>query len=219
MARGQRGTLRADAERNRERILESAQILIGAQGIQVPLEDVARHAEVGIGTLYRRFPTRADLISAIAERTFGGWADAIEDALDHDSDPWEAFCAVLRDGFKRQAEDAGTRQIMTMNFPESSPAHAQRERAITGMSTLIDRARDQGTLRADFVIGDLMLMLLAHNGVIAGTNGALPALTDRLLAYFLESFRARGAGALPPGPSLVALDSTLVRLGKAAEES
>src|SRR5450759_3121061 len=86
--------LRVDAERNRARIVEAAQAAFAEHGLDVPLEDVAEGAGVGIATLYRRFPTRDDLIAACFERRLADYARQAEEALEA-PDGWSGFCACL----------------------------------------------------------------------------------------------------------------------------
>src|SRR3954471_4942828 len=86
--------LRVDAERNRQRIVAAAGTAFAELGLDVPMEDIARRAGVGVGTLYRRYPTRADLIAAAFEVKMAAYAEAAADAL-ADPDPWHGFCGYV----------------------------------------------------------------------------------------------------------------------------
>ena len=165
--------LRADAERNRERIVAAAQEVFAEWGLNAALEKIARRAGVGIATLYRRFPTRANLIAASFERKMGEYAAAVEVALD-DPDPWGGFCRLMNQLCAMQAADASLQDLMTMRFPACSPAEELRKRALTNLEQLIQRSQRQGALRADFVAGDVAMLLHANAGVVAATGITRP---------------------------------------------
>ena len=101
-----RPALRADARRNRERIIAAAREVFAQRGLDVPVEDIARHAGVGVATLYRRFPTRADLIAGAFEAKMAAYADAVTQAL-ADPDPWAGFCSYIEQVCAMQAADQG----------------------------------------------------------------------------------------------------------------
>ena len=98
--------LRADAERNRRRILAAARQLFAARGLGVSLDEIAAEAGVGVGTVYRRFPDRDLLIDALFEERIDEIAQAARDALEHD-DPWEGFAWFLHEAAGLQAPDRG----------------------------------------------------------------------------------------------------------------
>lgn len=192
--------LRADAERNRVRIVEAAQAAFADHGLDVPLEHVADDAGVGIATLYRRFPRREDLIEACFERRLAEYAQATEDALAAD-DGWPGFCAFVERLCGLQAADHGLRDVLTRSFDESSALEAHRVRAYRALVRLIHRLQADGFLRTDFVPEDLILLLMANGGVVAGTGDAAPDAWRRLIGMLLDGLRAEGASLLPPPPS------------------
>ena len=104
--------LRVDAERNRVRIVGAAQAAFAEHGLDVPLEDVAEDAGVGIATLYRRFPTRDDLIAACFERRLADYARLAEEALEA-PDGWSGFCAYVEQVCAMQAADRGLKDVLT----------------------------------------------------------------------------------------------------------
>ena len=112
--------LRVDAERNRGRILDAAQAAFAERGLDVPLEDVAGRAGVGIATLYRRFPSRDDLIAACFERRLAEYASAAQEALEA-SDAWAGFCAYVERICAMQAADRGLKDVLTRTFPTRAP--------------------------------------------------------------------------------------------------
>src|SRR3954470_24106863 len=101
-----RAGLRVDAERNRQRVVAAASEAFAELGLDVPMDDIAKRAGVGVGTLYRRYPTRADLIAAAFEAKMCAYADAARQAL-ADPDPWHGFCTYVEDVFAMQAGDRG----------------------------------------------------------------------------------------------------------------
>lgn len=192
--------LRTDAARNRGRILEAARALFAEQGLSVPIEQIAARADVGIATLYRRFPTREDLIIASFEEKMRGYLDAVESALAN-PDPWSGFSVWVHRICAMQASDHGLRAVLTMSFPIAPHFEADRKRAYNAASELIRRAKATGELRDDFTIEDIPLLLMANAGVLQATAGIAPNAWKRFTALMLESFRAECAGTLPKAPS------------------
>ena len=178
-------------------------IVAGAEGspglrADADLEKIARLAGVVIATLYRRFPTRANLIAASFERKMADYAAAAEHALD-DPDPWAGFCWLINKFCAMQAADAGLKDLITMRFPAPSPAEELRNRALQNLEQLIGRAQQQGTLRADFVFTDVPMLLFANAGVVTATRDSAPDTWRRFTAYMIDAFRAEHA-RLPQEP-------------------
>ena len=192
--------LRVDAERNRGRIVEAAQAAFAERGLDVPLEDVAGRAGVGIATLYRRFPTREDLIAACFERRVAEYANAAEEALEA-PDAWAGFCAYVERVCAMQAADRGLKDVLTRTFPDARTMEAHRTRGYELSVRMIERAKEAGALRADFVPEDLVLLLMANAGVVQGAGEAAPDAWRRFVALMLEAFRADGASPLPAPPT------------------
>ncbi|MEX5711119.1 helix-turn-helix domain-containing protein [Parafrankia sp. FMc6] len=192
--------LRVDAERNRQRIVAAAREAFGEHGIDVPLEDVARRAGVGVGTLYRRYPTRADLITAAFETKMTAYADAARQAL-ADPDPWHGFCGYVERICAMQAGDRGFTTVLTMTFPTAKQFEADRDRAFADFATLVERAKSAGKLRPDFVTEDLPVFLMANAGVLAATTDAAPDTWRRLVGYLLQACAAPTAQPLPDPPA------------------
>ncbi|MCW2527872.1 MAG: transcriptional regulator, TetR family [Pseudonocardiales bacterium] len=203
-------TLRADAGRNRERILIAAQAVFAERGLDASLEDIARRAGVGIATLYRRFPTRGDLITASFERKMADYTAAVERA-NEGPDAWAGFCRLMLELCEMQSIDAGLKELLTMNLPASPVVEELKERAGRELETLIGRAQEQGRLRVDFVPTDVVLMLLANAGVVTATHEHAPQGWQRYAAYMIDAVRAERAHPLPPPVSeeqmKLALDS------------
>jgi AcrR family transcriptional regulator len=203
--------LRADAERNRERIVAAAREVFAERGLAAPLDEVARRAGVGVATLYRRFPTRADLISGVFEIKMAAYADSVQLAL-ADPDAWLGFCAHVERICAMQADDRGVTDVLTMTFPTHKRFEAARARAHEGFVELVDRAKATGRLRADFVAEDLVMLLMANAGVINAMGHAAPQTWRRLVAYLLQAFAAEAAAPLPDPPSPAQTYRALLRL-------
>jgi AcrR family transcriptional regulator len=192
--------LRVDAERNRQRILAAAQQVFADQGLDVALEEVARCAGVGVGTLYRRYPTRGDLIAAAFEAKMRAYAEAARQAL-ADPDPWHGFRTYVERICAMQAGDRGFTTVLTMTFPTAKQFEADRDRAFADVKTLVERAKAAGKLRADFVTEDLPMFLMANAGVLAATADAAPDTWRRLVGYLIQACAAPAAQPLPDPPA------------------
>jgi AcrR family transcriptional regulator len=192
--------MRADAARNRGRILKAAQKAFAERGLGVPLEDVADEAGVGIGTVYRRFPTRDHLIAACFERRLEEYASAAEAALEA-PDGWSGFRSYVERVCGMQAADRGLKDVLTRTFPDARTLEAHRARGYELSVRLIERAQAEGTLRPDLVPEDLVLLLMANAGVVQGTGTAAPDGPPRFVALLLDGLRSEGASELPAPPS------------------
>ena len=205
--------LRADARRNRDRIVEAAREVFAEQGLDASLNEVARRAEVGVATLFRRFPSREELVAATFAAPMGQYATLVETAL-QDPDPWHGFCEYVRRVCALQAGDRGFTDVLTRSFPTAKAFEAERDQAFRRFTLLISRAQDAGALRPDFVAEDLPMLLMANAGVVTATHDAAPETSSRLVAYMLQAFSAEAAGPLPPPPAPRRMYRALHRLQK-----
>ncbi|MGW4551896.1 TetR/AcrR family transcriptional regulator [Streptomyces violaceorubidus] len=196
--------LRADARRNRERVLEAAREVFAAQGVDAPMSAVARRAGVGVATLYRRFPTRSALVTAAFEDQLAVCATAFEEAM-ADPDPGHGLYTLLEKVCTTLVTDRGFETVFMTGFPEALDYDRERACAEERLAHLVQRARDAGRLREDFASADIPLLLLAVSGLAAQPpETALPA-ARRLLTYLFQSFQAHPPsrpGPLPPAPAL-----------------
>ena len=206
--------LRADAERNRQRILEAARAVFAEAGLDAPLEAIAQRAGVGIATLYRRFPTRDELIAASLAPRMAEYATAVDEAL-LAPDPWVGLSDFVERVCGMQAADRSLTDVLAVTFPTARALEEQRDRAYHGFVELVRRAQAQGTLRADFVPEDLVLLLMANAGVVHATRDAAPDAWQRFVALMLEGFRADDARPLPPPPAPAELYRAMLRIGRA----
>jgi AcrR family transcriptional regulator len=204
--------LRADAERNRQRILDAARAVFADRGLEAPLEDIADRAGVGIATLYRRFSTRDDLVMAVFEDSFAEFAEAAEQALRSPS-AWTGFCGVIERACAMQAADRGLTDVLTL-APSCENVRAHRSRGFRAFAELVRRAQDEGTLRADFVDEDFVLLLIANAGVVQATKEAAPHAWRRFVALMLQSYRAHPSnGPLPAAPTPIQTERIMRHIG------
>jgi AcrR family transcriptional regulator len=192
--------LRADAERNRGRIVEAATTAFAERGLDVPLEDVADSAGVGIATLYRRFPSRDHLIAACFEQRLEDYARLAEEALAA-ADGWTGFVAYVEGICSMQAADRGLKDVLTRTFPDAKALEGHRRRGYDLSVRLIERAKGEGSLRTDFVTEDLVVLLMANAGVVQGCGDAAPVTWRRFVALMLDGCRNTATGPLPPPPT------------------
>ncbi|MGW1017060.1 TetR/AcrR family transcriptional regulator [Streptomyces niveus] len=189
--------LRADAQHNRDRILAVAREAFTTQGTDVPLTAIARRAGVGPATLYRRFPTRASLISEAFAEQLSICVSVLDEAL-ADPDPWRGLCTVIEQVCAMQATDRGFTAAFFSEFPDAVDYNRERTRAEEGLERLVRRAKDAGQLREDFDPSDITLLLLANSGVVGESRQVSLAASRRLVAYLLQSFRPEHTQRLPP---------------------
>jgi AcrR family transcriptional regulator len=192
--------LRADAERNRAAIVAAAQNVFAEHGLEAPLEEIAQRAGVGIATLYRRFPAREQLVAAALIDKVTQYADAAAEAACA-SDPWAGFVRYVRRICELQAGDRGLSDLLSMTLAADERIEQLRATANAQVVGLVERAKEAGRLRADFVGEDLLLLLIASAAVGQATRADAPDSWRRFVALVLDAFERRDAPALPPAPS------------------
>jgi AcrR family transcriptional regulator len=177
--------LRADAARNREKLLAAAAELFAERGLDVPLEHIARRAEVSIGTLYKHFPTREDFAAAIFPERLAA-LDVIGEKALTTPDPWHAFTGYLNDLYALQAEDRGLNDILARDLPNAPEVVSACHRGAGHTEILITRAVDAGVLRPDYTVADLATLTRAMAQVIRDSPGEW----QRFLSIYVEGLRA-----------------------------
>ncbi|MEH0420765.1 TetR/AcrR family transcriptional regulator [Streptomyces sp. B21-083] len=203
--------LRADAERNRQRIIAAARRIFADEGLGVSMRHIAQCAEVGEPTLRRRFPTKADLVAAVFEDKARAYADAAAKALT-EPDAWHGFTTYVESVAGMQLGDRGFTEVLTMTFPRSIRLERERRRAYENIGMLIARAKAAGALREDFTPEDIILVLIAHAGIVAGGGDIAGKLSPRLIAYLLQAFAAPGTAPLPAAPTMTETYRALLRM-------
>ena len=205
--------LRADATRNRVAILSAAREVFAEFGLRAPLEEIARRADVGIATLYRRFPTRERLVAAALIEKVSQYAEAASEAL-ADPDPWEGFAGLVRRICELQAGDRGLSDLLSMTLPASQDVEQIREQAHAHVTELICRAKAARRLRSDFTSEDLLLMMVANAAVAHVTRVDAPDAWRRFVALILDGFQYSGGEPLPEAPSTAQITSAMARLAR-----
>lgn len=191
------GARRADARKNRERILRAAREAYAVDGLDVPMTTIARRAGVGPATLYRHFPSRVELITAVFAEQFAQCVAAFEEAFE-DPDPWRGLCSFLDKVCTTQAADRGFGAAFLGQFPGVADIESERDGAEAGLARLVQRAKDAGQMRQDLEPSDIVLLLLANAGLAGQSPQVSPAASRRLVAHLLQSFRAGQTNTLPP---------------------
>jgi AcrR family transcriptional regulator len=191
-------TLRRDARENRNRILAAARAAFAAEGVDVPVEAIADRAGVGMGTLYRRFPTKHDLVQAVIEESLDAFVVAAEEGLAED-DPWTGFTGFLERVLELHVENRALREVLA-GTEHGHARDAVRRRVRPLVRRLIERAHADGSLRPDFAPEDMPLVFMTAGRVLEAGRGVAPDLWRRYLGLLLDGLRAGGATPLPRGP-------------------
>lgn len=192
--------LRRDAQRNRDAIVAAARQVFCDHGLEAPLEEIARRAGVGIATLYRRFPSRVELLDAVLTDNLQAHIHAAEQALATD-DPWEGFAFYLEQSCRLQAADRGLNDAMGMRFPRATAVEAAKTRLFELVGQVVDRAQQSGQLRADLTQEDLAFLTWANTRILPAVRAAgAPEAWRRHLGLLLDGFRADRASPLPVPP-------------------
>jgi AcrR family transcriptional regulator len=177
--------LRADARRNRQRILKAARAVFADQGIDAQMDDIARRAKVGVGTVYRHFPTKEALLEALVRERFETIAGYAREALERD-DPWEGFCELIWRTAEGNAGDRAFCEIVAF----TDQAQVVEQTGLRASTTeLIERAKAQGRMRADATVTDVEIMMCGAGSVMR----AMITHTDmwrRYLTLMLDGLRA-----------------------------
>ena len=192
----QRAPLRRDAQRNREMLIEAAREIYMEQGVDAPLDDIARRAGVGSATLYRRFAGRAELIEAVFGTSLRNILRAAEEAR-LSPDPWAGLTGYLEQIFALLAADRGTNDLMTTGIQGVPSLDALRRENHRTIDSLLRRAQERGAVRDDATAEDLLFMLAALGRAVPGSTIAAPRAWRRYLALLLDGLRPEAAGALP----------------------
>jgi AcrR family transcriptional regulator len=192
-------TLRSDARRNRERLVASARELFAREGVDVPVEEITQHAGLGMGTLYRHFPTKEDLIDAVLEDAFAEIVELAQQAA-AEEDAWAGLTTFFEQTLERHAANRGLKDVLASSERERKRAESHRARIRSLLAQLVERAQTQGALRADVASEDLPLVFWTSSRVIELTESVAPGYWRRHLGLLLDGLRAEAATPLPKGP-------------------
>lgn len=194
--------LRKDAERNRQRILDAARELFAERGLGATLNDVAHHAGVGVGTVYRRFPDKDQLIEELFEQRLDEIAELAREASE-EPDPWTGVTRFLTRVLELQAADRGLKELILSTPGAVDHAARMRERMLPIVGGMVARAKSGGRLRADFAPEDMPLIQLMIGTVIDVARDLEPELWRRYLEFVIQGMRADpGPPPALPAPAL-----------------
>lgn len=183
-----RRVLRRDAERNRQRVLTAARELFAEKGLEATLNDVARHANVGVGTVYRRFATKEELIEAIFVDGMDQLTALGETALQQE-DSWQGFAWYVESMCEITATDRGLREIAFSKVYGGDRVKACQERLVPVLTELVERAQGDGYLRPEVSSTDMPLFGLLSGTVSEFAGNVDPDLWRRYVAILLEGMR------------------------------
>ncbi len=180
--------MRADARRNRERIVKAARAVFAQYGRDAQMDDVARKAKLGVGTLYRHFPTKEALVQALAADKFERLQVAASECLQIE-DCWEAFAGFVRATARQMAADRALYEAVQGADARGAAEAAGLRETVT---ELIRRAQAAGTVRADFDIEDIPMFMCSLGAAIQMAGGDT-ARWERHLELMLDGLRPRAA--------------------------
>lgn len=190
--------LRADAQRNLERILDAARDAFAEEGLEVGVDEIARRAGVGVGTLYRRFPTKEALIDAIVERRAEDIL-ALADEAEALDDPWDGLVHLFGGILERHARERGFKALIADRLAAGGRP-TLRERLRPQMVRILTRAQEAGTLRPDVTTEDITVMFWGAGRAVEITGDIAPDYWRRHLAILLDGLRAPRATPLEGEP-------------------
>jgi AcrR family transcriptional regulator len=188
--------LRADAERNRQRILAAAAELFTERGLEPSLDDVARHAGVGVGTVYRRFPDKASLADALFDERIDALVAMAEQAQ-AEPDAWAALVSFFENSAEMLASDRGLRQILMFAAQGNDRVICARDRMRPAIDSLLKRAQADGQVRADLAATDIPIIEFMLAAVSEYARQVRPGIWRRYLALILDALRPASASGLP----------------------
>jgi AcrR family transcriptional regulator len=193
--------LRADARRNRDQILVAAREIFAERGADVAMEEIARRASVGVGTLYRRFADREALIRAVFRETFQLVADETRAAVAEEPTAWAALMRIMRQSAWLHVSVQANSQLVTAVVRADPDTSRMRDHVLDMLDEVVRRAQEEGSLRPDVGVGDLAMLFMSvvkqpHN-LTAEAAGVAPG---RALAIMMDGLRAPGPGELPGRP-------------------
>jgi AcrR family transcriptional regulator len=195
--------LRRDAERNRQRILEAATEVFNERGLDVSLDEIARHAGVGVGTVYRRFRTKEELVEALFMSRLDEVA-AIADQAFAAPDPWSGLVSFMERMAEIMAGDLGLRQILMFATYGRDLVAVARERNAPLVERLVERAQAAGQLRSDLRQTDIVFIVFVLTEATQLAQAASPDIWRRYLALILDGMRPAREGVTPlPVPALL----------------
>lgn len=191
--------LRADARRNRDQIIAAAKVMFAEENLEVPMEEIARRAGVGVGTLYRRFPDRDALIRAVAQDTFAQVLAEAEAAAVEEPTAWGALVRLLsRSRALRLSVQLALLSPQAWDTIRNDPeTHRFRDAIMEVLDRIVRAAQEEGTLRRDVGAGDVAVLVSLLLKRVRAPKDTIDMTTDRVLALMLDGLRAQPGSPLP----------------------
>lgn len=193
--------LRADAERNRRKLLDAAADLFARRGLSVGLDEIARHAGVGVGTAYRRFPDKEQLIEALFDDRLDQIVALAERCADND-DAWAGLAEFIEGNVALQSTDQGLKELVFGSPHLLARVQEVRDRLLPAVAGLLARAQAAGQVRADLAETDVPLVQFMLTAIADITREADPEIWRRYLRLVLDGLRASAASEPMPVPPL-----------------
>ena len=191
--------LRRDARESRDKLVAAAQAEFAAHGVEASLEKIARDAGVAIGTLYRHFPTRLDLLLAALRPRLQEFVDGADKAMEMD-DPWDGFVAYLDNLFAVQAGDRGFNDFLSRRFPGNAETEHIHDVMCQQIEDVLGRAQEAGKARPDITRADVVNLIWSNGRIIDATSAKAPTAWRRQLYLMLDAYRAERAHSIPEPP-------------------
>jgi AcrR family transcriptional regulator len=171
--------LRADAARNRELILATAAEVFAEHGLDAGYDEIARRAGIGVGTVYRRFPERAELVQALFESRVAEIVAIVEEAGEKE-DAFEGLTWFLEKALERQVADRGLKEVLVSGLSEADHRVMGRERIAPIVEQLVLRAQDSGALRRDVSGTDIGMQLMVISSMTVAAAPGEDAMHDMM---------------------------------------
>lgn len=195
--------LRRDAQRNRERIVAATRAAFQERGLDVGVDEIARRAGVGMGTLYRHFPNKDALIDAIVDARFAELTEAAEQALEAPR-AWDGLDGFLTAAVELQAVDRGFKDALAARGGDAQRVKTARRKLHAAIQRLVDRGHEERALRPDLAGEDIIVLLWATARIIERTADVGAEQARRFIAMHLDGLRPSAATTPPPAGPLTA---------------
>jgi AcrR family transcriptional regulator len=191
--------LRADAERNRRKLLDAAAELFARKGLAVGLDEIARHAGVGVGTAYRRFPDKEQLIDALFDDRLEQIASLAERCAAN-PDAYAGLVEFIEGNVQLQSTDKGLKELILGSAHAMARVEGARARIEPAVASLVARAQAAGQIRADVAHTDLAVIQFMLTAISDLTREVDPEAWRRALRLVLDGLRTPQPGPMPGPP-------------------
>jgi AcrR family transcriptional regulator len=191
--------LRADAERNRTRLLEAARTLFAERGLDVSMDDIAREAGVGVGTAYRRFRSRDEIVEALFDERLAD-VEARALAAEAEPDPWQGLEDFFYGSLRQQAANRGLKQLLFSSGQGRERVGAMRAKVMPIMERVLARAKAAGVVREDVEVPDLHMLSFMVGSVVDFAGEVDDSVWERYAALALDALKPGTSAPLPRGP-------------------